>query len=112
MGELFPASQASLDFPGIDIKYKDINEFSPYSVNGKCFFIALFVSQWHGPREALVNNNSIYIDFPEISSSNRLTAIIQGEDPYVYTAVSGAELTVPRAVILMDVDKIISDHGL
>jgi hypothetical protein len=94
-----------LDLPAISTSATSMTSFSPFAVNGKCFFEDIEVTQWNGQNGALVNNNNMYVDFPNPPQTNSVSAIVQGESSYVYTAVSGAQLTVPRAIVLMYVQQ-------
>jgi hypothetical protein len=85
----------------------DITDMSPFAVQGKCFYIASAeVSQWISQSSALVADFGLYLDFLGMEQKSMIRdVIVMGEAPYSYEATSGAALTVPRARVLMHIDK-------
>jgi hypothetical protein len=107
---------------GGSITQANITQMSPYAVQGKCFEIEeASVSQWLNQNSALVTSviadstsflmamsgntpsGNILLDFPDSQQQTNGIGdvVVQGEAPFSYTATSGAQLTIPRAKILM-----------
>jgi TolA-binding protein len=98
---------SNINLSSIQEEQATVSDFTPYAIQGKCFYESVKVDQWINQNMGLVNTTAYYgqsapfaVDFPTPPQGNSVNAILGGEAPFQYNAADGTEMTVPRFVVL------------